>query len=203
MEYLPIYEALGKVPPAVAFSNYLHGDGSFGKTLRNILPYITPDQKKRFVLASERRKLALAAQSKPLKGVFRTLHQDPDLLLEISRKFSNRAYSIEDARSGYLSQARLEEMVDQETGELTPLGEAVISGASEGIQAAIRANFRLRYQQPDLPPYSPTQAFHRPEETWHPDAPADSSYSSLLPPTPSGGWQLPPTPYGGWPQNAS
>ncbi|MFP6915394.1 Ulp1 family isopeptidase, partial [Xanthomonas hortorum] len=38
---------------------------------------------------------------------------------------------------------------------------------------------------------------------WHPDTPADSSYSSLLPPTPSGGWQLPPTPYGGWPQNAS
>ncbi|MCE4360558.1 Ulp1 family isopeptidase [Xanthomonas hortorum] len=184
----------------------MHGDGSFGKTLRNILPYITPDQKKRLELASERRKLALPAptsklalESKPLKGVFRTLRQKPNLLLEISIKFSNRTYSIND---GYLSKAHLEEMVDEETGELTRLGEAVISGASEGIQAAIRANFRLRYQQPDLPPYSPPQAFHRPEETWHPDAPADSSYSSLLPPTPSGGWQLPPTPSGGWPQNA-
>ncbi|MCL1553770.1 Ulp1 family isopeptidase [Xanthomonas nasturtii] len=232
IEYLPIYEALGKVPPALVFSNYMHVDGSFGKTLRNILPYITPDQKKRFDLASERRKLALAAQSKPLKGVFRTLHQNPDLLLEISSKFRNRAYRIENARSGYLSQARLEEMVDQETGELTRLGEAVISGASQGIQTAIRANFRMRYQQPDLPPNSHLQAFHRPEETWHPDTPAGSSYSSyssLLPPTPYGGWPqnasgewhpdtpadssyssyssysslLPPTPYGGWPQNAS
>nr|WP_239686940.1 Ulp1 family type III secretion system effector isopeptidase XopD [Xanthomonas nasturtii] len=229
IEYLPIYEALGKVPPALVFSNYMHVDGSFGKTLRNILPYITPDQKKRFDLASERRKLALAAQSKPLKGVFRTLHQNPDLLLEISIKFRNRSYRIENARSGYLSQARLEEMVDQETGELTRLGEAVISGASQGIQTAIRANFRMRYQQPDLPPNSHLQAFHRPEETWHPDTPAGSSYSSyssLLPPTPYGGWPqnasgewhpdtpagssyssysslLPPTPYGGWPQNAS
>ncbi|MDA4139997.1 C48 family peptidase, partial [Xanthomonas hortorum pv. vitians] len=151
-------------------------------------------------LASERRKLALPApisklalESKPLKGVFRTLHQKPNLLLEISRKFSNGTYSTKD---GYLSKAHLEEMVDEETGELTRLGEAVISGASEGIQAAIRANFRLRYQQPDLPPYSPPQAFHRPEETWHPDTPADSSYSSYSS-------LLPPTPYGGWPQNAS
>ncbi|MCE4509592.1 hypothetical protein LYZ98_23195, partial [Xanthomonas hortorum pv. vitians] len=135
----------------------------------------------------------LALESKPLKGVFRTLHQKPNLLLEISRKFSNGTYSTKD---GYLSKAHLEEMVDEETGELTRLGEAVISGASEGIQAAIRANFRLRYQQPDLPPYSPPQAFHRPEETWHPDTPADSSYSSYSS-------LLPPTPYGGWPQNAS
>ncbi|KHL61600.1 Ulp1 family isopeptidase [Xanthomonas euvesicatoria] len=230
MEYIPRYEALEKVPVRVGFHAYLRGDGSFGPGLPGILRYMTPDQKKRLYLASERRKLALAApkskptpKSKPLKGVFRTLHQKPNLLLEISSKFSNRAYSINDSSSGYLSQADLEEMVDEETGELTRLGEAVISGASQGIQTAIRANFRMRYQQPDLPPYSPPQAFHRPEETWNPHTPAGSSYSSLFPPTPSGGWPqnasgewhpdtpadssysslFPPTPSGGWPQNAS
>ncbi|RXD99935.1 hypothetical protein DB770_07000, partial [Xanthomonas perforans] len=180
MEYIPRYEALEKVPVRVGFHAYLRGDGSFGPGLSGILRYMTPDQKKRLYLASERRKLALAApKSKPLKGVFRTLHQKPNLLLEISSKFSNRAYSINDSSSGYLSQADLEEMVDEETGELTRLGEAVISGASQGIQTAIRANFRMRYQQPDLPPYSPPQAFHRPEETWNPHTPAGSSYSSL------------------------
>ncbi|WP_184387599.1 Ulp1 family isopeptidase [Xanthomonas arboricola] len=197
IEYLPRYEALEKVPAALGFSNYLHSDGSFGRTLLNILPYITPEQKQRLDLASERRKLALAApKSKPLKGVFRTLHQHPDLLLELSRKFSNRACSIADARDGYLSQAKFEELVNEETGELTRLGEAVISGASEGIQAAIRANFRMRYQQP---PDSHLQAFHRPEETWHPDTPAGSSYSSYS----SYSSLFPPTPSGGWPQNAS
>lgn len=87
-------------------------------------------------------------------------------------------------------------MVDEETGELTRLGEAVISGASQGIQTAIRANFRMRYQQTDLPPNSPPQAFHRPEETWNPKTPAGSSYSSYSS-------LIPPTPSGGWPQNAS
>ncbi|MCE4349995.1 C48 family peptidase [Xanthomonas hortorum pv. cynarae] len=132
-----------------------------------------------------------APKSKPLKGVFRPLHKNPDLLLEISRKFSNRACSINDASSGYLLQAELEKIVDEKTGKLTRLGEAVISGASEGIQVAIRANFRIRYQQPDLPSNSPPRAFHRQEEKWNPDTPAGSSYSSyssLFPPTPSGGW---------------
>ncbi|WP_432816544.1 Ulp1 family isopeptidase [Xanthomonas hortorum] len=171
MGYLPRYEALGKVPPTVGFHHYLRNDGSFGPALINILPHITPDQKKRFDLASERRKLALAApKSKPLKGVFRTLHQNPDLLLEISSKFSNRACSINDARKGHLSQAQLEKIVDEKTGELTRLGEAVISGASEGIQAAIRTNFRIRYQQPDLPSTPPPRAFHPQEENLPPQS---------------------------------
>ncbi|MCE4293757.1 Ulp1 family isopeptidase [Xanthomonas hortorum] len=113
-----------------------------------------------------------------LNGVFRTLHKKPNLLLEISSKFSNRACSINDASSGYLLQAELEKIVDEKTGKLTRLGEAVISGASEGIQVAIRANFRIRYQQPDLPPNSPPRAFHRQEEKWNPDTPAGSSYGS-------------------------
>ncbi|MCE4338638.1 hypothetical protein LYZ89_16520 [Xanthomonas hortorum pv. vitians] len=147
MEYLPRYEALGKVPSTVGFHQYLRIDGSFGRMLLNILPYITPDQKKRFDLASERRKLALAApKSKPLKGVFRPLHKNPDLLLEISRKFSNRACSINDASSGYLLQAELEKIVDEKTGKLTRLGEAVISGASEGIQV-LRYPHVLQHQR--------------------------------------------------------
>ncbi|MFS8429658.1 hypothetical protein EIQ28_16080, partial [Xanthomonas campestris pv. plantaginis] len=111
--YLPRYEALGKVPKSVG--QYLRNDGSFGPALLSILPHITPDQKKRFDLASERRKLALrkpalrkpalpGPNGKPLKGIFRTLHQQPNLLFEISRKLINRACSINTASSGYLSQ---------------------------------------------------------------------------------------------------
>ncbi|MEN9147073.1 hypothetical protein [Xanthomonas euvesicatoria] len=76
MEYIPRYEALEKVPVRVRFHAYLRGDGSFGPGLPGILRYMTPDQKKRLYLASERRKLALAApkskptpKSKPLRNL--------------------------------------------------------------------------------------------------------------------------------------
>ncbi|WP_208619510.1 hypothetical protein [Xanthomonas hortorum] len=121
----------------VGFYQYLRNDGSFGQALVDILQYATPDQKKRLNRAIKKRRQAVAAtkiDAPRLNGVFRTLHKKPNLLLEISSKFSNRACSINDASSGYLLQAELEKIVDEKTGKLTRLGEAVISGASEGIQ---------------------------------------------------------------------
>ncbi|MEQ8045548.1 hypothetical protein ABQW67_22245, partial [Xanthomonas hortorum] len=38
------------------------------------------------------------------------------------------------------------------------------------IQVAIRANFRIRYQQPDLPSNSPPRAFHPQEENLSPQS---------------------------------
>ncbi|KGE51829.1 hypothetical protein GW15_0212350 [Xanthomonas axonopodis pv. vasculorum] len=222
MEYLPRYEILDDSASRSKFHHYLGNDGSYGKALLNILPFATTDQKERLDLAIERRKVASArSKGEKKKYEFMTLYRKPSLLLQISNSFSSGTCSITEASSGYLSEALLEKLVDQETGELTRLGEEVISGASEGMQAAIRANFRLRYRQTDLPPNSTPQAFHRPEETWNADTPGVSSYSSMLPPTPSGGWpqntpgdwnpdspgissyssMFPPTPSGGWPQN--
>lgn len=176
IEHLPIYETLQKLPRHAegvsGFQNYLCKNGSFGQALINILEYATPDQKERLKQAIQKRRQALAAHNAvaatksnvPRTGVFRTLYKNPKLILGISGKLSKRTCSINDASSGYLSQADLEKIVDEKTGELTPLGEEVISGASESIQDAIRANFRMRYQQPELPPNSPPQAFYPQEE---------------------------------------
>ncbi|PPU92865.1 hypothetical protein XpopCFBP1817_11690 [Xanthomonas populi] len=161
---LPRYEALEPISSIMndmpGFQMYLRGDGSYGKAGLGILQYATPDHKKRLNRAIKKRRQGLPPQnsnSAKLKGIIRVLHKKPNLILEISRKFSDRACSINDASSGYLSQSELEKIVDEETGELRSLGEKLISGASEGIQAAIRENFRIRYQKPDQPPNSPPQ----------------------------------------------
>ncbi|WAT15196.1 Ulp1 family isopeptidase [Xanthomonas fragariae] len=185
---LPRYEKSEPVPSIAndmaGFNRYLCDDGSYGPLAPSILKYATPDQKKRFDCAIKTRRQSFPPkggdvprrvfrQSLPSKGadvpkgvfgVSLSLYKKPNLILEISRKFRNRTCSINDASSGYLSQSDLEKIVDEETGELTSLGEAVISGASEGTQAAIRANFRSRYQQPDLPPNSPPRTFFHPQE---------------------------------------
>ncbi len=166
---LPRYEKSEPVPSIAndmaGFNKYLCDDGSYGPLAPSILKYATPDQKKRFDCAIKTRRQSLPPKDGDVpRGVPLSLYKKPNLILEISRKFRNRTCSINDASSGYLSQSDLEKIVDEETGEFTSLGEVVISGASEGTQAAIRANFRSRYQQPDLPPNSPPRTFFHPQE---------------------------------------
>ncbi|KPB44726.1 hypothetical protein ALP12_200387 [Pseudomonas savastanoi pv. phaseolicola] len=175
---LPRYEAGEQMSSIRQVNSYLRGDGSYSKKGLELLEHATHAQKNKLDRAIKRRQHALSKKAKEVKQfkvAFRALYKNPDLLLEISRKLSNRMCSINDASSGYLSQSELEKIVDEETGELSSLGEKIISGAPKDIQLAIRANFRIRYQQPEMPLNSPARSFHPQEE----NLPAPSFFSGV------------------------
>ncbi|WP_249027563.1 Ulp1 family isopeptidase, partial [Xanthomonas theicola] len=135
-------------------------------------------------MAIKERKLAtsFASPSTPIlnsmlkKGALITLHQSPHLLLDMSSKLKNKTLSIEDATDSLLSQRMLEKLVDEGNGELTALGEEVISRADASMQEAIRFNFRLRYRQ-SAPPANtpPPPRFIQQEE----NLPAPSFFSGV------------------------
>ncbi|WP_192884883.1 Ulp1 family isopeptidase [Paracidovorax avenae] len=122
-------------------------DSGFTKHAKRFLEHVTPEEKKRFDRAFKQRSRVIKMQPSALTGSFAILQSNPEMLLSISKKFSNRSNPIEGGVCDeFMSPFNLKRIVNQETGELTPKGEQIISHANPAMQAAIRANFRLRFQ---------------------------------------------------------
>ncbi|MFD2299781.1 Ulp1 family type III secretion system effector isopeptidase XopD [Paracidovorax citrulli] len=168
-------------------------DSGFTKHANRLLEHVTAEEKKRFDRAFKRRSRASHEQRPALTGSLGILQSHPEMLLAISKKFSNRSNSIEEGVcDDFITPFTLRKIVKKDTGELTYKGEEVISRANPSMQAAIRANFRLRYQAPPEPATETAPPHQFPSHGQHHAQPGDSFFSGF-----SGEvrrYQDPPTP---------
>lgn len=166
----PIFSLAETIPSLRSFI----GNDGFKKTAATLLKNIKPKDKERIELAFTRRRQSLLSNKPPIKaerparkekpaaapskiaGVLRVIFNDPKLLIDISKRFSNPSNSISDeVCDNHITLVHLRKIVDTKTGELTPTGEQIVSQADASTQALIRANFRLRFQ---AAPMSATEA---------------------------------------------
>jgi len=153
--------------------SYIKSDG-FSKRATGLLKYLTPEESERIQRAFRKRHAAPAVPAPPggnasslpkLSGALLALQSDPQSILDISRRFSDRTRSIEaGVCDEYVTPYTLGRIVNKRTGELTPTGERVIANADARTRAAIRANFKLRFQNAPAPrTQAPAAPLHRPD----------------------------------------
>lgn len=164
--------------------SYIKSDG-FAKHSTGLLQYLTPEESQRIQRAFKRRNGAPAMPAQPggnapslpkLNGALSALQNDPQFVLEISKRFSDRTRPIEAGVCDvFVTPYTLSRIVNKRTGDLTPTGERVIANADARTRAAIRANFKLRFQ--DIPASrtdAPAPPIHR-----HDSPPTTSLFSGF------------------------
>ncbi|AVS93637.1 hypothetical protein C8246_19865 [Paracidovorax avenae] len=191
-------------------NSYIKGDG-YTKKSSEFIKHLTPREKERIDRAFENRAKSQAytpsirkepppQASKPnrrkkLNAILATIKNNPHILLEISQRFSDPRKSAEEVCGKFLTQESLEKLFDRLNGDLTETGELVISNAEPHIQAAIRANFKLRFQNaspsayeapapeiypyPSENPYPGLDPYQHPYYGQHYLPPSDSFFSGF------------------------
>ncbi|WP_234419751.1 Ulp1 family isopeptidase, partial [Xanthomonas fragariae] len=110
-------------------------------------------------------------------GVIETLYKNPDLLLDMAKKLSDNTLGVKVATNGQITEKILAQLVDETNGDLTALGEKVISAANASIQTAIRFNLKRRYQPSAPPANSPPELIQQEQNS--PNASFFSGVSTL------------------------
>ncbi|WP_110465431.1 Ulp1 family isopeptidase [Xylophilus ampelinus] len=113
-----------------------------------LLSQFTTEQRREFDRAVESRAKKISSW-RTIKSYFQN---NPKEFMEISKNFSDRSLDIQEiCEIGSIPKASFFKMVDQDNGNLRRLGKEVIEGFNESLQAAIRANFKLRFQETPVP----------------------------------------------------